>query len=96
MVMKVDEKVKKHKFTIDNRVAGTINGICSVEAFDKEMAILRLETEKIIIKGKELHVLRLDIDKGDIEFKGQIDSIAYQNINSAKRLATGAVKRMFK
>ena len=37
---------------------------------------------KLIIKGNDLEVTVIDIDKGDLKLKGTIDSIVYSNIKS--------------
>lgn len=96
MVRYVEDTHKKHRLSLDDRTSGSITGICSVEAFDEESAVLRCEDERIHIKGQELHMTKLDVDRGEIEFSGKVDSISYQGINNAKKVAASVVKRMFK
>ena len=45
-----------------------------------------LETEQgmLHIKGKDLHVNRLDLDKGEVDIDGQVDALNYSQVPGRK------------
>lgn len=86
----------RHKVSVDGRKRGVITGISEVEAFDTELVMLATEQGRLAIKGSELRVIRLDPDKGEIEFSGRIDSMTYSEIRTAGKTAGGIIKRLFK
>lgn len=86
---------KCHRLVLDERKSGSVSGVKTVISFDEEEAVLELANKKLILKGRNLQVIKLDVDKGDIEFSGEIYNILYQEIKDAKRVASGLVKRMF-
>ena len=87
---------KSHKLTLDNRKKATIYGIREVVSFDADCVILETDIGNLTIKGKDLHVIRLDVDKGELEMAGTIDSMVYTENHDMKKTASGILKRMFK
>lgn len=87
---------KNHRFSLDGRKHGILTGIREVESFDTQLVVLATEQGRLTIKGNELHVTRLDVDKGELEFSGLVDSMAYSEIRTAGQMTTGVLKRLFK
>ena len=50
----------------------------------------------LMIKGKELHVKRLTLEKGELELDGSIDSLIYSDVTSYARKGESLLKRLFK
>ncbi len=88
------KNVKSHKLILNNRMAGSLTGIKKVISFDTDEVILLTEQGNLMIKGKELHVTRLDVEKGELEFEGLVDSFFYARTKSQS--ASGIVGRLFK
>lgn len=84
-----------HHFYLDDRRKGSLTGIQKVESFDDELVALVTTQGKLIIKGKDLHVIRVDVAKGELEFSGTVDSTCYQNVHAVGRGIAGVFKRMF-
>ena len=80
---------KNHKLALDNRKKAVIYGITKVCSFDTDIGMLT-------IKGKDLHVIRLDVDKGELEMAGTVDSFHYSENHNIKKTASGILGRMFK
>ena len=66
-----------HKVNIWNRGKGTITGVRDVVSFDVAEIILETELGLLSIKGDNLHVKRLTVEKGEVEIDGSIDGLQY-------------------
>ncbi len=87
---------KLHSLNIVNRHKGNLNGIKDVIAFAPEEVKLSTEQGRLTIRGCELHVISLDVDKGELEFEGRIDSMVYTEERSPGKTASKVLGRMFK
>lgn len=65
---------RMHKVTMTNRRSCTINGVNDVLSFDIHEILLETEQGMLMIKGDDLHVNRLTLDKGEVDVDGRIDS----------------------
>jgi len=68
---------RHHKMIINNRKSGTLTGIADVIAFDEAEVILETDMGMLSIKGEGLHVKRLDLEKGEVDLNGRMDSFFY-------------------
>ncbi len=71
---------RAHKVTMTNRRTCTINGVNDVLSFDIHEILLETEQGMLMIKGNELHVNRLTLDKGEVDVDGKIDSFTYSDV----------------
>ena len=71
---------KTHKLVIQNRKMSMESGVLDVLAFDLNEILLETEQGMLMIKGKDLHVNRLSLDKGEVDLAGHIDSVAYSDV----------------
>ena len=62
----MDEKTAAHthRVLINNRQNGSFSGISDVLSFDVSEILLETEQGMLLIKGKDLHVNRLSLEKG--------------------------------
>lgn len=74
---------RAHKVTLSNRRTCTINGVNDVLSFDIHEILLETEQGMLMIKGDELHVNRLTLDKGEVDVDGRIDSFTYSDAAAA-------------
>lgn len=70
---------RTHKITMSNRRICTINGVLDVLSFDIHEILLETEQGMLMIKGNELHVNRLTLEKGEVDVDGKIDSLTYSD-----------------
>ena len=76
----MDEKnnvTKSHKVLLANRKNGAFSGVVDVLSFDVAEILLETELGMLLIKGHDLHVNRLSLEKGEIDIEGRIDSLTY-------------------
>ena len=50
----------------------------------------------LLIKGNDLHVNRLSLEKGEVDVEGRIDSIAYSEVDSYAKQGESFLGRIFK
>jgi sporulation protein YabP len=71
------EEKTNHRVLLTNRQNGSFSGVVDVLSFDVNEILLETELGMLLIKGKELHVNRLSLEKGEVELAGQIDALSY-------------------
>ena len=87
---------KTHKLILNNRHTGSFTGILDVLSFDLSEVLLETEMGMLHIKGKDLHVNRLNLEKGEADIEGEIDSMAYSEIPSPSAKHEGLFGKMFR
>ena len=87
---------KSHKVLLINRGSGAFSGVVDVLSFDVAEILLETELGMLLIKGHDLHVNRLSLEKGGIDIEGRIDSLAYSDVKSAGKQAESLLGRLFK
>lgn len=92
-----DKGIKKsHKVVMDNRKTCFITNINDVISFDLKEVVLESDYGLINIKGKDLHVNRLSVEKGEVDLSGTIDSIVYSEVSDFKNKSAGFIGRLFR
>ena len=87
---------KAHKLILNNRRCGNLTGVSDVQSFDENEIILETDQGMLMMKGKELHVSRLMLDKGEVDIDGRIDSVTYSEQGSRTERTESLLGRLFK
>lgn len=87
---------KMHKVTMTNRKACLINGVNDVLSFDIHEILLETEQGMLMIKGDDLHVSRLSLDKGEVDIEGKIDSFTYSDMAQSSQKKDSFMARLFR
>ena len=83
--MEERKTVRSHILTVENRKNGKLTGVQEVDSFNEnEMLFLTVEG-KLLIKGEQLHVKRLNLEKGEIDLEGRVDNLCYLSKNADNR-----------
>lgn len=85
-----------HKVMLDNREKGNLTGILDVISFDENTIVLDTDMGLLTIKGKDLHVSRLTLEKGEIDIEGRMDSFVYSSNESYRKSGQSLLARLFK
>ena len=82
----MDEKVVKgtHNLNLYSRQSAIITGVKDVLSFDAGEVLLDTEQGVLMIRGAELHVSRLTLEKGEVDVDGRIDSLTYSDTGYGK------------
>ena len=89
-------RTRTHKVILENRSRGTITGIQEVVSFDENQIVLDTDMGLLTVKGKNLHVSRLTLEKGETDIDGSIDSLAYSSNEALRRSGESFLKRLFR
>ena len=73
-----------------------MTGVLDVLAFDLNEILLETEQGMLVIKGKDLHVNRLSLEKGEVDVTGQIDSCVYSDMQVGKKKEENIFVKLFK
>ena len=87
---------KAHKLILNNRRCGNLTGVSDVLSVDENEIILETDQGMLMMKGKELHVSRLMLDKGEVDIDGRIDSVTYSEQGSRTERTESLLGRLFK
>jgi sporulation protein YabP len=85
-----------HRALLSNRKTGNFTGILDVLSFDVSQILLETEMGMLIVKGKDLHVNRLNLEKGEVDLDGLITSLEYSDVPKPGEKAAGVLGRLFK
>ena len=85
----------KHRLSLDQRRECRITGVVTVNSFDENTVLLETVDGVITIKGSGLHVSRLNLEKGEADVTGKVDSLAYSDRNTLAKKGEGLLTRLF-
>ena len=85
-----------HKLELYNREKGTLTGILDVISFDENIIVLDTDMGLLTIKGKNLHVSRLSLEKGELDLEGKADSLVYSSNEGYRKSGQSLLSKLFK
>ncbi len=89
-------KQRVHKLMLTNRRTCTINGVSDVLSFDIHEILLETDQGMLMLKGDDLHVNRLTLEKGEVDIDGRIDSLAYSETTGYHGKSESLLSKLFK
>ena len=87
---------KTHKLVVNNRKTSMVTGVLDVLSFDLNEILLETEQGMLMVKGTDLHVNRLSVEKGEVDLSGHIASIAYSSISQTGKQGESFLSKLFK
>ena len=94
--MEENKLTKSHKITVMNRKTGNFTGVLDVISFDISEILLETEQGMLNVKGKDLHVNRLNLEKGEVDIEGSIDMISYSQVPVSMKKSENVFGKWFK
>lgn len=96
----MQEQEHRNQVTLEliDRQMMRLNGVNNVDVFDEEKIVLQTELGKLEIKGQQLNVTSLDVEDGNLQVDGVIDSFVYleeKKKRTTKKKRSGVVSRLF-
>ena len=86
---------KNHKLVINNRKTSLVTGVVDVLSFDLNEILLETE-QGMMVKGTDLHVNRLNLEKGEVDLSGNIDSVAYSEVHAGVKQGENLFSKLFR
>ena len=87
--------IRDHACRLENRNAASLTGVREVVSFDENQVVMDTDMGLLTIKGKDLHVSRLTVEKGELEVEGQVDSLAYSSNEAYRKTGQSIQARLF-
>ena len=87
---------KRHQISLNDRREAKITGVKDVRSFDDHEIILETDLGILMIRGHELHMGRLTLEKGEADIAGQVDSMVYSELKGFTKSGESVLKRLFK
>ena len=67
----------QHNVIMESRKHLTVTGVADIDSFDEQTVIVFTDLGELTIKGRELHINKIDMETGDLVMEGAIESLAY-------------------
>lgn len=74
----------RHDLVMSNRNSLEVTGVISVESFDSEEFLLNTDCGFLGIRGQNLHIKSLDLEKGRVAIEGTIHEMSYLDDGSPR------------
>jgi len=87
---------RTHKLMLVNRRTCTISGVNDVLSFDVSEIILETDQGMLMIKGSELHISRLTLEKGEVDLDGKVDSFTYSDTGGYQGKNESLLQKLFR
>ena len=85
-----------HKFLVQGRKSAELTGVKEVVSFDAKEVVLNTTMGALIIRGSDLFVKRLTVEKGEVDIEGQVDSFVYADKPGKAAGGESVLKRLFR
>lgn len=92
----LNSSARMHRMTMTNRKNCTVNGVNDVLSFDIHEILLETEQGMLMIKGDDLHVSRLTLEKGEVDIDGRIDSFTYSDAVGSGQKKESLLSKLFR
>ena len=74
-----EETKARHVITVESRRKANLTGVTDVLGFDEDCITADTSDGAMTIKGRELHITALDLEKGILVLDGEITDISYDH-----------------
>jgi len=85
-----------HKLLLQGRKLTELTGVKEVVSFDAKEVVLNTTMGALLIRGNDLFVKRLTVEKGEVELEGQVDSFVYTDKPGKAGDGDSLLKRLFR
>ncbi len=86
----------QHHVSIQDREEMKVTGVAHVDSFDDEEVVLETELGLLAIRGENLHIKHLDLEKGELFMEGHIMELVYAEDKDRRHKGKGFMERLFK
>ena len=87
---------QNHELKLEYRNKLSISGISKIDSLNSEEFLIQTNYGLLLVKGDNLTMQQLDIDKGNIWIEGNVTGLEYINDSKEKKQKSGFVGKLFK
>lgn len=91
---KIQVKTQGQKLTLENRENLSVSGVRDVESFSETAVSLDTALGRLLIKGENLRINKLNVDTGDLNLLGKVNMLEYAK--NTKRQKGSMLENLFK
>jgi len=84
--------VPQHNLILEGRERLSVSGVSDVSGYDESVITLSTARGDLTIKGADLHIEKLSLDLGELNVRGRISELIYEE----PAVASGFWSRLFK
>lgn len=88
--------IRPHTCLLQDRANVSLTGVREMVSFDENQVVMDTDLGLLTLKGKELHVSRLTVERGEVDVEGTIDSMAYSSNEAYRKAGQSVFARLFK
>ncbi|MBE6023943.1 MAG: sporulation protein YabP [Cellulosilyticum sp.] len=87
---------KKHTLNLIEREKMVIAGVKEVFSFDEQLIELETSQGYLDIRGEKLHIVKMNIDEGDLAIEGIVSEMVYHNNIGMGKKKGSIMSKLFK
>ena len=77
---------RKHTLQLDGREKIQITGVENVDSFEESCVVLQTSEGVLTVDGEDLHIVRLEVEQGELEMEGLVYGLYYTEESLTKPL----------
>ncbi len=90
------QSARPHSCVIRDRSFVSLTGVREVISFDENEVVMDTDMGLLTIRGKQLHVSRLTVEKGEVEVEGTVESLLYSSNEAFRKFGQSLLSRLFR
>ena len=94
MIEEKQERKMPHNIVMEGRKNLSISGVEDIGSFDESIAVLMTSMGELTIRGEGLHLIKSDLDTGELIMEGMVSDMTYTEKRPEKQ--GGMFGRLFK
>lgn len=87
--------IRKHSLNLIEREKMILSGVKEVFSFDEQLIELETVRGYLDIRGENLHIVKMNIEEGDLAIEGVISEMIYHD-NATGRKKGSIISKLFK
>lgn len=92
----MNNELKEQILTLNNRKRLEISGVKKLESLNKTEFFVDTILGLLLVRGEDLEMQHLDIEKGILWIVGRVSSLSYLDEDNNKKKDEGFFKKLFK
>ena len=85
---------KSHNFILENRSKLILSGVIDVGSFNDTEVVVYTQLGELRLKGRGLQIVRVNVETGDMEMTGKIESTLYSD--NIGKVPNNFITKLFK
>lgn len=87
-----------HRLTLNDRRDLLLTGVTEVDSSENRKIALKTVLGDMLVEGKDLHILHLDLAKGEAAIGGKVDALLYVDAAQTKHKGrtNRSINKLFK